>query len=309
MLDTTAIESFSFVFANSEGVASVSVEGSLAGAELIPLQDALDAALAIAPERGTDVMQFANLGAYDAAIAAAEKILLSGGTEEEILAAIAALEKAVDELTPNMPDPDKTYFIVNAYEAFEEAHGVKMMLYSTNDGTPRWMYENVDNPNRLWKFEVDQETVGSDTVMYYIKNVGVDKYFGAETSALVADKDGAIPYAVIQLQGTVVALDKDGFAGSGNNSGRLHANGHGGGSGKSGNIVYWGAGIGTASAWRICESEAYITDIDFTEIEEGADEYVAPAVKGIFDLFGRRIEAPAATGIYIVDGKKRVIKK
>ena len=29
----------------------------------------------------------------------------------------------------------------------------------------------------------------------------------------------------------------------------------------------------------------------------------------IFDLFGRRIETPAATGIYIVDGKKQVIKK
>ena len=35
---------------------------------------------------------------------------------------------------------------------------------------------------------------------------------------------------------------------------------------------------------------------------------VAPAVKGIYDLFGRRIDAPA-TGIYIVDGKKTVIKK
>ena len=36
---------------------------------------------------------------------------------------------------------------------------------------------------------------------------------------------------------------------------------------------------------------------------------VAPAVKGIYDLFGRRIDAPTATGIYIVDGKKTVIKK
>ena len=42
---------------------------------------------------------------------------------------------------------------------------------------------------------------------------------------------------------------------------------------------------------------------------ECIDEYVAPAKKGIFDLFGRRIDTPAATGIYIVDGKKRVIKK
>ncbi|MBR6629659.1 MAG: hypothetical protein IKL03_06875 [Bacteroidaceae bacterium] len=109
---------------------------------------------------------------------------------------------------------------------------------------------------------------------------------------------------ITQLQGTVVALD-----GLGDTGKRLHANQHASGAGKGGNIVYWSSGLGTASAWRICESEAYITDIDFFEIEEGADEYVAPAVKGTFDLFGRRIEAPAATGIYIVDGKKVLIKR
>jgi hypothetical protein len=39
------------------------------------------------------------------------------------------------------------------------------------------------------------------------------------------------------------------------------------------------------------------------------DEYVAPVQKGIYDLYGRRIMTPTATGIYIVDGKKKVIKK
>ena len=54
----------------------------------------------------------------------------------------------------------------------------------------------------------------------------------------------------------------------------------------------------------VVEEEAYnkayytnIESIDFT------DEYVAPAVKGIFNLFGRRIDTPVTTGIYIVDGK------
>lgn len=304
MLDTASVETFSFVFANSEGVASVEVNASVSA--LSTLQDALDAAIALAPEVGNEVMQYseANLKGYNAAIKAAEALLASGGTDEQIEAAIAALKKAVAELTPNAPDPDKTYFIVSALDAFEETHGVRMMMYSTNDGTPRWMYENVDNPNRLWKFEVDQETVGTDTVMYYIKNVGLEQYFGDGTDALVADKDGAIPFAITQLQGTTVALD-----GNGENGKRIHAEGHGGGSGKGGNIVFYTAGIGSASAWIIAESEAYLADIDFTQIEEDADEYVAPAVKGIFDLFGRRIEAPAATGIYIVDGKKRVIKK
>ena len=64
---------------------------------------------------------------------------------------------------------------------------------------------------------------------------------------------------------------------------------------------------------RVVVAEKYISDIIYqeTDIEEieVAGEQVAPAVKGIYDLFGRRIEAPATTGIYIVDGKKQVIKK
>ena len=50
----------------------------------------------------------------------------------------------------------------------------------------------------------------------------------------------------------------------------------------------------------------YYTDIEDVELTE---QPVAPAVKGIYDLFGRRIDTPATTGIYIVDGVKRVIKK
>ena len=45
----------------------------------------------------------------------------------------------------------------------------------------------------------------------------------------------------------------------------------------------------------------------FTGIEDV--EAVAPAVQGIFDLFGRRVDAPTVSGIYIIDGKKVVIKK
>ena len=38
-------------------------------------------------------------------------------------------------------------------------------------------------------------------------------------------------------------------------------------------------------------------------------EVVAPAVQGIFDLFGRRVDAPTVPGLYIIDGKKVLIKK
>lgn len=307
LLDTATVESFSFAFTNSEGVASVEVGGAIS--VLSSLQDAYDAAVAVAPERGEEVMQYADLAAYDAAIADAGALLVSGGTDEQILAAIAALEKAVAELVPNMPDPDKTYFIISDLPAFEENHGVPMMLYANNDGAVRWMYENVDMQNRYWKFVPDTEVEEGAPAAYYLLNVGTGKYMGTTTGQSVAlamadEKEATTSYNIVSLEGTTVAI-----AASTDAAFRLHCAGHGGGASKSGTIVYWNSGLGTASVWKICETEAYISDIDFTQIEEGADEYVAPAAKGIYDLFGRRIEAPAATGIYIVDGKKRVIKK
>ena len=89
------------------------------------------------------------------------------------------------------------------------------------------------------------------------------------------------------------------------------AHGNGAAANKGNHMITWGQ-QDAASAMYVVEAEKYITDVIFfiDDIEEieAADE-VAPAVKGIFDLFGRRIETPAATGIYIVDGKKTVIKK
>ena len=308
LLDTLSIESFSLTFKNNEGVTSLVVNGNIS--KLSELQVAYDEAAAVAPEEGTGVMQYANLSAYKAAIAEAEKLLASGGTDEQITAAIAALEKAVAELAPNMPDPDKTYFIVSDLPAFEETHGVPMMLYATEDGTPRWMYENVDKQNRYWKFVPDTEVEEGAPAAFYLLNVGTGKYMGTASGqssplAMVDEPDATTSYNIVSLEGTTVAI-----AATTDAAFRIHANGHGGGSNKSGNIVYWNSGLGTASIWKICETEKYISDlISGIEDIEIADEYVAPAVKGIFDLFGRRIEAPAATGIYIVDGKKRVIKK
>lgn len=327
MLDTMAVESFSFTFGNSEGVTSVEVNGSLSDNAKIKkaledLQRTLDAALANAPEEGPNVMQYANLSEFNAAVKTAETLLAAGGTYEAYVAAKEALDKAVAglaELVPNAPDPDKAYFIVNALEAFEETHGVKMMLYAASSG-PRWMYENVDKQNRLWKFELATQDElealkvknAAEVKAYYIKNVATNEYLGKvdgyyQALGMVSDKSATVPYSIVQLQGTIVALDGINKDGEVDATKRIHADGHGGGNNTSGGVVYYKAGVGSSSVWKICESNYYITDIDFTEME-GTDEYVAPAVKGIFDLFGRRIEAPAATGLYIVDGKKVLIK-
>jgi hypothetical protein len=77
-------------------------------------------------------------------------------------------------------------------------------------------------------------------------------------------------------------------------------------------MITWGK-HDVASAMYIVEAEKYISDVihliaDVESIDV-ADEYVAPAVKGTFDLFGRRIDTPATTGIYIIDGKKVLVKR
>jgi hypothetical protein len=87
---------------------------------------------------------------------------------------------------------------------------------------------------------------------------------------------------------------------------RLHANAHGSGSGRFGEAIYYGGGANGASSWRIVEVEdldfIMNTDIEVIEVEP------AQVVKGIYDLFGRRLDAATAPGIYIIDGVKRVIK-
>ena len=105
------------------------------------------------------------------------------------------------------------------------------------------------------------------------------------------------------MNGTTVAIGNVGAAANQNQF--LHCGGHSEGKGKAGNIVGWSAQA-SVSQWKIVETEAVITDIDFTEIVEENDEAVS--AKGIYDLFGRRVINPTAAGIYIIDGKKRVIK-
>lgn len=66
----------------------------------------------------------------------------------------------------------------------------------------------------------------------------------------------------------------------------------------------------SADDWKLVLVEKAATQSEFnpfTGIENV--EAIAPVKLGIYDLFGRRIDAPAVPGIYIIDGKKTLIKK
>ena len=306
MLDVDAIESFSFTFTNVEGVAEVSINGSIS--KLSELQAAYDETVAVAPEAGNAVGQYSDLVEYNAALKAAAALLASGGTDEEIEKAIANLDSAVVHLQVNLPLADKTYFILSGLPAFKETHGVDMGLYVKKDDTPAWSYVGTSGDKYLWKF-VDKGELVDNKPAFYLQNVATGLYMGSQDAfstalTMVADTASTQPFRIdVWGEGIVTICDAR------YTNGNLHMNGHGGGANAFGNIVYWSSTVGTSSAMRIVEREAYLDELAGIEDIEIVDEYVAPAKKGIYDLFGRRIDAPAATGIYIVDGKKRVIKK
>jgi hypothetical protein len=51
-----------------------------------------------------------------------------------------------------------------------------------------------------------------------------------------------------------------------------------------------------------------VVDPTETEIDE-VEEEVNPVFEGIYDLQGRKLDEVTKTGIYIVNGKKVIIKK
>ena len=333
----SAITSCAIAFNNAEGVSSVMFDVYVPKTEVVEegliakLEAKLETVLAIAPEQGTGVGQYDDIEEYDAAVEAAEAMIEAGAeVDAEIKAMIAQLDSAVAHLkNPHLPEANKYYFIVSGLAAFEEKLSYNVALYP-KEAELCWAQENELDSARCWVFEpatvedlfaieLDSAAVerllvinGNDTVVnaYYIKNFGSGEYVGYinkdefATNAKVpmaSSKSSTVPYKVTMLgASTIVALD-DVVGGQ-----RIHGLGHSGGAGKSGNITYYGSALESASAWRVVE----VADVDFvmnTEIDLIEVEPVK-VVKGIYDLFGRRLDAPAAPGIYIIDGVKRVIK-
>ena len=77
----------------------------------------------------------------------------------------------------------------------------------------------------------------------------------------------------------------------------------------TGQAEFNGAWLG-ADDWKLVLVKKAATQSEFNPFAGIENlETVAPVQVGIYDLFGRRIETPTVSGIYIVNGKKTVIKK
>ena len=307
------IGEFQFTFDNAEGVEEVVVDGSCAvSANLPALQTTYNQVLAIAPVEGVHVGQVSDLSEYNDALMNAEYLLENGGEEEAILAAKAALDSAKAHIVYNMPKEGVEYFILLGFDAFRTNFLTDMAVRSNANARLLWAYVGFSDPLCRWEF-IDCGELVNDLPAYYIKNVGMGGYatrtLDNSYMFLANEAAEARPFNLFFIANGKVALGDTNWANGGQS---IHPKGHSSGAGMYGDIITWGR-TDAASAMRVVEAEAYITDFvyEVTDIEEieAADEQVAPAVKGIYDLFGRRIEVPATTGIYIVDGKKQVIKK
>lgn len=307
-LDTTAVGSISFEFTNNEKVNVVTLDADLvASANISFLEDAYDKAIAIAPVEGNNVGQVSDLSAYKAAIKTAEALIATGGSKDELQEAVDALEAAVAGLTYNLPNPEKEYYIISALD-FKSNHYTDMAILE-RDTELYWTYININNPTYRWKF-VDCGEKFLEKPAYYIQNVASGKYISqyeqlAGRLSLVETPEETKPYNVLNLKEGKVCLND---ARSASYDYCLHPLSHSSGSGTHGGVIsYYSSDA--ASAMYVVEAEAYNKAYNDIEDIELTDEYAAPTVKGTFDLFGRKIETPTATGIYIVDGKKMIIKK
>ena len=315
-----AIGELMFSFTNNEGVTEVILNGSYnvtgPSEEYLALEAAYNAAVAKAPVVGVEVGQVTNIAEYDAAVAAAAGLLANGGEPEALLAATAALEASVAGLQYNYPAEGENYFIQSALP-WKNKYDSEMDVFVHND-MAYWSYVNIKNLNHQWQF-VDCGELKNGMPAYYLLNVGTGLYLTtprldeeAESNQLYVVKDAAeaAPFNIHFLSEGKVAI-ADSREGNADGSWALHPHNHHSGTGDyaHGYMMTYSK-TDAASAMRIVAAEKVIAEF-MTGIEdvEIADEQGAPAVKGIYDLFGRRIETPAATGIYIVDGTKMVIKK
>ena len=305
------VETFSFTFTNAEGVATVTVDGESNG--IGALQNTYNQVLAIAPVEGNDVGQVSDLSEYNEAMMNAEYILENGGSKAEVAAAKVALDSAKAHIAYNLPKEDVEYLVLLGHDGFKTNHFTDMAIYADKaTGKPRWTYVAFNNPAYLWKF-IDCGELKNNLPAFYLQSVTEGSYatrtLDNNSMYLANGADGARPFNFYFIGNGKVALGDSNWA---DGAGSIHPQGHSSGASLQGGLITWGR-TDVASAMRVVEAEKYITDIIYqeTDIEEieVAGEQVAPAVKGIYDLFGRRIEAPATTGIYIVDGKKQVIKK
>ena len=150
------------------------------------------------------------------------------------------------------------YMIVSAYDPFKNNQGVEKAIYSDNSDL-KWATRDNGSKAYYW------EAVTVDGQLRF-KNCNDGSYMAAKATTTDGSTstdivmwngepsaDAAISYnAKFEANTTDVLTQLNLRLGE---TGNLHANSHGSGTGNEGNIIFYGSGANGTSAWRVIKSE------------------------------------------------------
>lgn len=260
---------------------------------------------------GTDPGCVSDLGALEAVLAEGQRVV-ADSAYADAPAAAAALAKeiaAVNSLEKN-PMAEGVYQVVSANPDFKAKQNVEKALYAhvTEDGTATFGWKTIEQDNIDFYFHFTKSENGEDLeagetveegqgdLVYNIRAIATYEpetpyYIGeveGQSTPVELFSDAYSDYLVLNATGSAFTFR---LAGKGAGM-SIHANQHGGGTGQSGNIVYWDGGAG-ASQW-------YLRKVDY---ETSIDDFVAEGTEAVavsyFTPSGAAVPAPVK-GINIV---------
>ena len=290
------VSEFYFTFDNKEGVSSITVTASTELTKQEQLDKLYDE-LSFNYGEGTDVGAVKDLSAYTAAMKKAAELIENGCTDEDAVAAMEAIQKAVDEIELVQPEEGNVYVIYAANRSFYDRTYLEAGYHvNRQNGLLGYNYMYPNDENYQWMFEKG-ETEGT----WYIKNVGTKQYVGnkAESSSYVLLSNDPVPYQFVASDTATVNIA---CVADGCNPAQCNL--------QTANLSssYYNQG-GLRFAVAGTNTPVFIKELSlFTSIQDViAEEPETPTVQGIFDLIGRRVVNPT-NGLYIINGKKVLVK-
>lgn len=164
---------------------------------------------------------------------------------EEIKSQIEVVKEFISSFSINLPVAGKYYFIKNNNTVWTAA---EYGLYANNDA-PGWKAFAGDSDLSFWWTAENTEDGG-----VVFKSVSTGKYLQGSSSQSgvwsLNENVASITFATCGFTTDGTALMNLTLSGW-----NMHANGHNGGSGTSGNIVSWNGDATSASAWMIIEAD------------------------------------------------------
>lgn len=291
---------FSFTFDNKEGVQTITIDASsFEKTKFELLQEAYNAVNKNYTE-GTDVGNIKSLKDYNAAIERAEYLLENGGSDEELVAATEALYAANDGLEMVLPKEGKTYIIRNVANQEYQWGGQDVGIYNHSEtSTLGYDYLDDQNPAFQWEF-INVPELGESH--FFIRSLMDSTYINYP--------DGFNQPIPLSSQACSWEIINNGTL----NSISIHADCstdinwslHNPYNGTFGTIVIWGpAAVGS----RFYVKELVDEETKVYDLEDLVNTNSPVIQRGVYDLTGRRIEGMPESGLYIIDGKKRYIRK